>query len=230
MPVVPSGSGTMATPSVKERLLRIATQRFASVGFEATTMRSVASRAGVTLPTLYHYFGDKQNLYLEACLATFGPRSEQALATYANSRSVEERKVLAFFVDLASELLENENFFKLMHREIIDQDREGIRRLAERCWNPAFNTLCLAFRELLPEDTDPVPVVFTSFALMFGLVEFRRTAPFLHESLTEHYRPRELATLVLQTTVPSIPWRTLTPPTLDNAATAKSREKANGHS
>jgi AcrR family transcriptional regulator len=187
--------------------LRIATQRFAAIGFEATTMRSVASRAGVTLPTLYHYFGDKKNLYLEACLATFGPRSEQALATYASSDSTEERKVLAFFVDLASELLENENFFKLMHREIIDQDREGIRRLAERCWNPAFHTLCQAFRSLLPSGTDPVPVVFTSFALMFGLVEFRRTAPFLHESLPAHYRPVELAALVLQTTAPTIRWR-----------------------
>jgi AcrR family transcriptional regulator len=130
----------MATPSVKDRLLRIATQRFASVGFEATTTRLVASRAGVALPTRYHYFGETQNLYLEAGLATFGPRSAQALAIHTNSRTVAERKVFTFFVDFAYPLLENENFFKLAHRDIIDQNGLGIRRLAKHGWDLAFNT------------------------------------------------------------------------------------------
>lgn len=199
----------MANNSIRDKLLRIATQRFAADGFEATTMRAVASKAGVTLPTLYHYFGDKKNLYLESCLATFGPRAERALAAYSESGARDDEKVMSFFVDLASELLENENFFKLMHREIIDQDREGIRRLTERCWNQSFNALCLTFRSLVPSGADPVATVFTSFALMFGLVEFRRKAPFLHASLEPHYTPRRLAELVLATTVPGIAWSAL---------------------
>ncbi len=203
----PSGSTAMANNSVRDKLLRIAIQRFAADGFEATTMRSVASKAGVTLPTLYHYFGDQKNLYLEACLATFGPRAERALAAYSQSGARDDEKVISFFVDLASELLENENFFKLMHREIIDQDREGIRRLTERCWNQSFTALCATFRSLLPKGADPIATVFTSFALMFGLVEFRRKAPFLHETIEQHYSPRKLAELVLGTTVPGIAWR-----------------------
>lgn len=209
----------MANTSVRDKLLRIATQRFAADGFEATTMRAVASKAGVTLPTLYHYFGDKKNLYLESCLATFGPRAERAFAAYSESGASDEEKVLGFYIDLASELLENENFFKLMHREIIDQDREGIRRLTERCWNQSFTALCTTFRSLLPAGADPVATVFTSFALMFGLVEFRRKAPFLHSSLEQHYSPRGLAELVLTTTVPAIAWREL--PNQTNRAQAK---------
>jgi hypothetical protein len=65
---------------------------------------------------------------------------------------------------------------------------------------------------------------------MFGLIKFRRTAPFLNESLLEHYGPRELATLVLLTTAPSIPGSTLTVPTIHNSPAAKSRENANGPS
>jgi TetR/AcrR family transcriptional regulator len=199
----------MATVSVKEKLLRVATQQFAAVGFEATTMRSIASRAGVTLPTLYHYFGDKANLYMEVCLASFAPRAERGLAAYTRSGTNEETRVLQFFVDLASDLLENEEFFKLMHREMIDQDREGIRRLTERCWKQSFAALSAAFRSLIPHGQDPIACAFSSFALMFGLVEFRRKAPFLHASLSKHYTPRRLAELVLGTTVPTIAWSRL---------------------
>ena len=209
----------MANGSIKHKLLRVAIARFAAVGFEATTMRSVASRAGVTLPTLYHYFGDKKNLYLEACLATFAPRAERAFAAYSQSGARDDEKVISFFVDLATELLDNENFFKLMHREIIDQDREGIRRLTERCWKQSFTALCGTFRSLLPKDADSVASVFTSFALMFGLVEFRRKAPFLHASLERHYSPRALAELVMATTLPTINWRDL--PTHANRVQAK---------
>jgi AcrR family transcriptional regulator len=166
----------------------------------------VAKRAGVTLPTLYHYFGDKKNLYLEACLATFGPRAERAREAYAESGASDETKVMRFFVDLASELLENENFFKLMHREIINQDREGIRQLTERCWNQSFTALCATVDTMAAPGVDSIATVFTSFALMFGLVEFRRKAPFLHHSLPQHYTPQALAELVLRTTMPQITW------------------------
>ena len=199
----------MASGSVKERLLRIAIHRFAAVGFEATTMRSIASRAGVTLPTIYHYFGDKANLYLEACMATFAPRAERALASYSASGGSDAQRVLDFFIDLASDLLENEDFFKLLHREMIDQDKEGIRRLTERCWKQSFTALCAAFRSLVPAGADPVSTAFTSFALMFGLVEFRRKAPFLQEGLERNYTPRALAELTLRTTVSAVDWRRL---------------------
>ena len=194
---------------MRERLLREATDQFAAIGYEATTMRSIASRAGVTLPTVYHYFGDKANLYLEACVACFAPRAERGLTAYSQSTGREEERVLRFFVELARDLLENENFFRLIHREMIDQDVDGIRRLTERCWKQSFEALGAAFGSLVPEEQDPTTVAFTSFALMFGLVEFRRKAPFLNPDLQKHYSPRGLAELVLTTTVPAIRWREL---------------------
>ena len=204
-----TGGAIVNSSPVRDRLLKVAVQRFAASGYEATTMRSIASHAGVTLPTVYHYFGDKANLYLEACLATFAPRAERALAAYSASGASDAQRVFDFFVDLASDLLENENFFKLMHREMIDQDREGIRRLTERCWKQSFTALCAAFRSLVPAGSDPVASAFTSFALVFGLVEFRRKAPFLHGSLENRYTPRALAELTLGTTVPSVDWNRL---------------------
>jgi AcrR family transcriptional regulator len=199
----------MSKLSVRDKLLQVAIRQFADVGFEATTMRIVASRAGVTLPTLYHYYGDKKNLYLEACLASFAPRAARALAEYSQSGRSEQQRVFDFFVDLAADFLEDENFFKLIHREMIDQDQEGIRRLTESCWKQSFAALTEAFRTLVPKGSDSVAIALASFALTFGLVEFRRKAPFLHGSLARHYTPRALAELVLTTTVPAIAWRKL---------------------
>ena len=204
---------------VRDKLLQEASDQFAAIGYEATTMRSIASRAGVTLPTLYHYFGDKANLYMEVCVACFAPRAERGLALYSRSTGREEQRVLRFFVELARDLLENENFFRLIHREMIDQDLEGIRRLTERCWKQSFAALCAAFCSLVPAGQDPVTTAFTSFALMFGLVEFRRKAPFLDADLVKHYSPRALAELVLTTTVPTIAWRELSERPSRTAAT-----------
>lgn len=195
--------------TMRDVILGIAKERFASVGFEATTMRSIASRAGVTLPTIYHYFDDKANLYLQACMATFAPRAERAQRAFARSAASEEQKILRFFIDLATDLLEDEHFFKLLHREMIDQDQEGIRTLTEGCWKQPFTTLSAAFKELLPRQRDPVEVTLTCFALMLGLVNFRRNATYLSSDLGRYYRARPLAELVLNTTVPQIAWSAL---------------------
>lgn len=196
----------MATLTVKERILRLATHRFAELGFQATTMRSIAARAGVTLPTIYHYFGDKERLYLEVCIATFAPRAERAIEDQTKSAASNERKILHFFVGLCTELLENENFFKLLHREMIDQDDEGIRLLTERCWTAAFTTLASAFGALVGSEGSPIDTTFAAMALMLGLVEFRRKAPYLHKSLSRLYDPLTLAVFVLNTTLPAVNW------------------------
>jgi AcrR family transcriptional regulator len=194
------------TLTVKEKILKIATRRFAAVGFEAATMRSIASRAGVTLPTIYHYFGDKENLYLEACLATFAPRADRALEAFTRSAATAEHRIMNFFIDLASDLLEDEEFFKLLHREMIDQDKDGIQKLTDRCWKQSFTALCAAFRSVDTAGRDPAQVTLTSFALMLGLAEFRRNAPFLDGKFTRFYHARILAELVLNTTVPQVEW------------------------
>jgi AcrR family transcriptional regulator len=47
-------------------VLDAARELFAELGFERTTMRSVAARAGVDPALIYHYFGDKDGLLFAA--------------------------------------------------------------------------------------------------------------------------------------------------------------------
>lgn len=57
-----------ATSSVetRDRILRSARECFATRGFEATTNRQLAEAAGLTTGAIYHYFGSKTDLYVEA--------------------------------------------------------------------------------------------------------------------------------------------------------------------
>jgi TetR/AcrR family transcriptional regulator len=48
----------------REQILARAAELFARQGYSGTTMNQVAAACGVTKPTLYHYFTDKQSLLL----------------------------------------------------------------------------------------------------------------------------------------------------------------------
>ena len=50
----------------RKRLLAEARRSFATVGFEATTNRSIAAAAGITTGAIYHYFPSKLEMYVAA--------------------------------------------------------------------------------------------------------------------------------------------------------------------
>ena len=52
--------------ATRERILEVATRMFAAEGFEATSLRQIASAAEIDLATLKYHVGDKSALYLEA--------------------------------------------------------------------------------------------------------------------------------------------------------------------
>lgn len=49
----------------KNRILAAATKEFAQKGFQAGSTDQIALEAGVSKGLIYHYFGEKKNLYLE---------------------------------------------------------------------------------------------------------------------------------------------------------------------
>jgi TetR/AcrR family transcriptional regulator len=59
--------------AVRERLLAAALQQFTSHGFSATSVREIVAAAGVTKPTLYYYFGNKEGIYRAIMDGALGP-------------------------------------------------------------------------------------------------------------------------------------------------------------
>lgn len=56
----------MSENEVRERILCEATSLFARKGYGSTTVREVVEAAGVTKPSLYYWFENKEALFLEA--------------------------------------------------------------------------------------------------------------------------------------------------------------------
>lgn len=57
--------------TAKEELLDIALTLFTEVGYENTGVAKIVNEAGVTKPTLYHHFGNKEGL-LASLIETYG--------------------------------------------------------------------------------------------------------------------------------------------------------------
>src|SRR5687767_5848255 len=51
----------------QKRILNAASSLFADRGVDATSIRDIAKEAGITLATVHHYFGTKEQLY-QACI------------------------------------------------------------------------------------------------------------------------------------------------------------------
>lgn len=64
----PGESGT------REAILDAARARFAEVGFDKASIRSIAAKAGVDAALVHHYFGSKQDLFAEVVKLPIDPR------------------------------------------------------------------------------------------------------------------------------------------------------------
>ena len=73
----------MATILIKstDRILKTSLELFSSKGYDATSVREICEAAGITKPTLYHFYGSKEGVYraiVEGALERF--RGDMVLA------------------------------------------------------------------------------------------------------------------------------------------------------
>lgn len=75
----------------REQMLARAAALFARQGYTATTMNQVASACGISKPTLYHYFSDKQSLLLHIAAGHVQRLEALLLAVQAEALPPEQR-------------------------------------------------------------------------------------------------------------------------------------------
>ena len=74
-----ASAGYRKGEETRQRILDAALNAFGEASFKAVTTRRIAQAAGVSLPTLQYYFGDKEGLY-RACAETIVERYRQTRA------------------------------------------------------------------------------------------------------------------------------------------------------
>ena len=87
----------------RQKILDQALRLFADRGYDAVGVQEIAEAAGVTKPTLYHYFGSKHGL-LESLLAEYFQRLNQALAAaadYQHDLPLSLERVIRAYFDFA---------------------------------------------------------------------------------------------------------------------------------
>lgn len=97
----------------RANLLLHALRLFASRGYDAVSVQEIVEAAGVTKPTLYHYFGSKRGM-LDALLEERGSRlieTVQEAANYQHDLPLTLRRLTAAYFTFAQE---QPSFYRLL--------------------------------------------------------------------------------------------------------------------
>ncbi|NLR99327.1 TetR/AcrR family transcriptional regulator [Rhizobium sp. P38BS-XIX] len=164
----------------QEAILEAATEEFAAHGFGGARVDAIAARAQTNKRMLYHYFGDKEGLYLAVLEATYATiRNAEKQLDLAHRHPEEGMRELALFTWrhflahpeflslLATENLHQAHYLQrsekvsVMHSHLIDELAEVLRRgEASGIFKPAI---------------DPISVYLTIAALGFFYLSNRHT-------------------------------------------------------
>lgn len=106
----------------RARILKAATEIFAQKGPEGTRVDEIAEKAGINKRMLYHYFGSKEDLYVEVLRNNYDKiftLSKKAFKLGDNPKENVTRAVRAYFYFLA----QNEEFVRLTSWEALNGGR-----------------------------------------------------------------------------------------------------------
>jgi AcrR family transcriptional regulator len=149
------------------RILSAALKEFAAMGFAGARVERIARRARVNKRMLYHYFGNKDELFREILGRKLGER--MAWATAAPDDPAES---LAYWFDIACR---DPDWVRLMQWEALEAGAARVSRAVER--ERAFAWGVDRLREqqargLLARDVDPAQALLSMMALTTFPVAF----------------------------------------------------------
>ena len=84
-------------PDTRGEILTAARAEFGDRAYDGASIRAIAARAGVDPALVHHYFGTKEQLFLEAMELPFAPSDVAGQILDGPLESVGERAVRTFF-------------------------------------------------------------------------------------------------------------------------------------
>jgi AcrR family transcriptional regulator len=151
----------MCQPDTKQRILDSAEEHFASVGYHATSLRSITTTAEVNLAAVNYHFGSKEALLEAVILRRLRPlnelrgrRLDEVLQQAEQTGEVAScRDVLRCFIEPTLQLRqqgsETENFIALIGRALADPKGHAMAIFA-REMQPLMQRLFQALSKSLP--------------------------------------------------------------------------------
>jgi AcrR family transcriptional regulator len=137
----------------RQRLVAITRQLIAEDGVDAVALAEIATRAGLTVPTLYHYFRDRRSLILEALRGEIDDLLAAVAVSdaFADDPAVRLRVFLEKETDYLARTSANTVSFVL--RSVLDSAQDDdLRDVAGRAFGVAESLFRGAFAEVAPGD------------------------------------------------------------------------------
>lgn len=97
----------------RQQILDAALVLFAQKGYAATTVREIVDAVGITAPSLYYYFGNKEGLYLEL-MQTHCARIDEVLSSHLHTSVGAKNRLKDLVGKIFLQVIEDKNFFRLM--------------------------------------------------------------------------------------------------------------------
>lgn len=159
-------------------------------------MRSLAKAVKMSVASLYHYFPDKKTLYIETVHFAFSDKAILFDDVWHKECSAEQR--LEQFVSLLLQVLKTDRqFHRLIQREIVDENPERMKMLAENVFNEQFGLLLKLMKEIAPEKDHHLAAV-SVLSLCKHQLEMQPLCRFLKGYKAEHERPEVIAKHVMR--------------------------------
>ena len=118
----------------KEHILDIAEDVFSEFGYEGTSTRFLANKAGVNMAMLNYYFGSKDGV-LKAVMDRRITNLRQYLQEIKDKPISSTEKLMRAFEMYLNRITENKNFHRVIHREIsLNQRSELVEFISENIY------------------------------------------------------------------------------------------------
>jgi AcrR family transcriptional regulator len=111
-----ANAGQAEEPSTRHRILQVALSLMSQKGVDGTSMRDLASAAGLNVASLYHYFPSKREL-LEAVLVERGYAPAWTAGPLPDVDPSTESMLASVLTEILVSMLEVEDFVRLMMGE-----------------------------------------------------------------------------------------------------------------
>ncbi|MFO0824016.1 MAG: CerR family C-terminal domain-containing protein [Gemmataceae bacterium] len=161
----------------RERLIVAAQEEFAEHGYKAATVRRICQAAGANIAAVNYYFGDKENLYIEAVKRAHECSGRMDPAQMPPPGTPPIEKLRGFIREMVTRMHApaSPSAMKLMMREMADPGKAAHVVVSEFIQPMAF-ALQAILRELLPH-LDEQRLLMTGFSVIGQCLFYRQNRP-----------------------------------------------------
>lgn len=134
---------------VAARIMANALPLFADHGYSGVSMRAIAAAAGLTIGTLYHYFPNKEALYLAVLQASYASCAEQWQEIF-DAPTPPLQRLQDYLLQYCTFAAENQEFVGLVKREQLEGNPQRMELMARELLGQQFEQTCLLIEEINP--------------------------------------------------------------------------------